>query len=514
MVRNSSVRWFLHRLGTLAVMGWLGGVFPARPLRGQALASIPIDGDTGILIAGHRDFTRYDTPGWCLAAGTWANALQHRSLESQMLLDTIPAWEDTLGASATASLTRRCGTRFTAGDARPEQLEDLFELALQQQNDSLAQAVAARAIQTGAAGAQNLEQTLAAYLHAQPPRLAAAAALVTQVEAQRGGAVALQVSLAGQLLTFWTQRADTTQSRQVAEHLVALGQRLRPAERVPLLAVGQPLFHAYQMLLTLAFLTGHAAPEALERVRAQYAAADGSASLAPLVTFGLPADATFAQLDAIGALPRTDQRMNEQNHKIFPPFHAAYWFPATADTVQPQPGQVTLYLQKPSALWPPRLRRWLARYGARGLQVVYVLTTLGYPALWNHLPESGGGTARQPWTPATEAEAYAQYLQVYQQVPVTVAVQETPVQRWPAPDGRRLVINWPTFAGYPNTGLSDDVRLVGRDGRVLWDDLVESQEADFEGVLAWAIAQPGPPSTPARAPVSAASTPSNLAGQP
>ena len=470
----------------------------SQPLVAQQALSIGIDADTGILVSGHHDFTRYDTPGWCLAAGTWTTVLQHRSVESQLLLDTLPAWKDTLEAGATVALTRRCGSRFTAAGARPDQLEDLFELAVQQQNDSLARAVVARAIQTGAAGKQNLIMTITAYLQARPPRLAAAEALIAQIDAQRVDAVPLRVALRGQLLRFWMERGDTTRSRQVAAGMLVLEHKLPSADRLPLLAVGQPLFQAYQTLLTLAFLAHPTSPTALAGLRTDYAAAGGTASLSPTLDFGLPLTATREQLDSVGALPsRSDQALLE-NQKVLPPFHADYWFPATADTLQPRPGQVTLYLTMPTAADAPRLRRWLARYGAQGLHVVYVIPTHGYPQLYNHWDI--GGTARQPWTPATEAKVYAQYIQDYQQLPVTVAVQTTQVQWRPAPDGRRMVVRWPTFSGHDNTGNSDALVLVGCDGHIVWYWGVDSQETAFEAVLAWAMAQqPGHPTIPAPA---------------
>lgn len=475
-------------------MTLVGGMSSLQPLgavlSAQTIAP-PVSADTEILTVGHSDFTRYDTPGWCQAAGGWTANVLRGTLEAAAVLDTVRPWQDTVGVMGVAAVTRTCGARFTAANTDAALLPNLFDLALQEHADSLAAAAVARFAQSH----RDIQwtQVVRGYLEGRPPRLAAAEALVAQLDAHESLApLAQRVQAHGQLLAMWAARGDSARSRSEAEQLIRLGQTLPDTTRARFLRSGEPLWHAYTVLTTLAFLA-HPAVSGDSAIHARYVAAGGRDPLAPSAAFGDPVQGRWEQLDPINRWSHNGGDWKRaQQFTPFPIWHATYWFPASAAQQSPVPGKVNLYVilggrWRGQGMLAVRLRRWLARYQSQNLAVTIVARTYGFAQFLQFDQQPFG-----PWTPSEEARALAEYVQQYEQLPVTVAVTETPMQWRPPPDGRRVIEDTARFAGNDIVSdLSPLCVLIGRDGKFLDQERMEETiNPTFEALLGWAVAQP------------------------
>ena len=134
------------RVSVLAVTmaGAVSGLQPFGAVLEAQNVAPPVSADTEILTPGHRDFSRYDTPGWCSAAGGWTANVVRGTVQAEAVLDTLRPSQDTLGAAAVAAVTRACGARFTVATTAVARPPNLFDLALQEQADSVAMTAVAR----------------------------------------------------------------------------------------------------------------------------------------------------------------------------------------------------------------------------------------------------------------------------------------------------------------------------------------------------------------------------------
>jgi len=473
-------------ISTLAVT-----LLPLHPLVGQQASRVTISADTGVLIPGHRDFSRYTTPGWCRAAARTAATLLRRTIEFQTSLVTLRPVEDTLGSGGVAAVARACGEHFTIASAaaRAQDLSALLDLALYEQNDTLAQAVLARVVAlapTPATVQDNYVEAIRYSLdEAKPPgSVRAAEAFVAKLDALGQSALVARLQAHSQLLAFWQRNDDAVRSRHEAEQIIALGHALPAAELTRSLPYG-PIWHAYQELMTEAFL---ATPDSLPVIAQRYEQELSRAHLTP----------TASPQMVINQLTPHSMNRLEKNAR-FPLLHATYWFPAAAgDTVRPVPGKVNLFVGIGGGVMTTEVRHWLAQYDAQGLVITVVVPTRGASWSTGNLDILNG-----PWTPAEEAKQLEWYWHTYEHLPVTVAVQETHWQWRPAPDGRRIQVDTTSFGKMCGDDMRGCVVLVGRDGVVMFQghpiptqfDAGEGilwEKKQFGLVLKWTMAHPTP----------------------
>ena len=359
------------------------------------------------------------------------------------------------------AVARTCGARFTIANTPDWQLPSLFQLAVLAQADSLAQAIVAARVArapTPAAKLQLWREALEIELEAQPPRRAAAQAMIAKLDQQLAGDMPAQIALHQELLVHDAEGQDTAGVRREAERMIALvdTQSVVHASDYGLLR------EAYRELYTLTFFEhpdSMAVLEARER-----------ATLTRLMTPALHLeilhqwghktdDMTVQQVLALQLKDLVPTWITRLPTPQTPPLriHGDYWFPAPGqparDTVRPVRGKVNLvcvggfpdltthYDDRNGGRFALGLRRWLAHYGPQGAIVTMVAI----------VSDSTGNTLGEfAPTAAQAAQFWRWYYQDYEQLPVAVAVQVRP-QGWVTmPDGRRLwegrTVQWDNIA--------------------------------------------------------------------
>lgn len=507
----------------------------ATPSSERGVATLPdsvvtITIDTGAFAPGHRDFTRYTTPGLCLAAAQETRDVLRRTLPAQRTLliaretlarDTIP--------TAVTTIARACGARFTVAGTAPRELPALFALALLERNDTLARAVADRRAKLEAGGPTGatlpglLTNTVGEYLRADPPQPTAAESLVARIDAMGRSALVPRLQAHAQLLQFATSHVDLVdmrqRMRQEADRIITLGQALTPAELVQLRGEtwwGGPVTAAYRALMMLALLEY---PDSMPVIARRAQQDLGRTPDGPALTMGKNPfrDASVQRMTSIlrpGA--------SEWGHTVTPRLQAAYWFPNGVDTLQPKRGTVSLFIRvRPecyvgdgvpypwfladaeSCGWLyDYIRHWAAMYGASGLAITLVTEM------------RGAALQLGAQTPADGARAIAWFLLDGLKLPVSVAVQNVSLlKQLPSPDDRRYYDLTPFEHGYDLFGVQDYVVLTGRDGTMLYRGdygpaLFAQPRMLFDALLAQAVLGTHTPTAPA---VTPSATPSHTA---
>lgn len=395
--------------------------------------------DPESLVTRQRTFSGDTTPGLCRAAARMAQYFDAQRTLAAQLGDAATA--DTVGIGAASLVARTCGARFTLANTPAQDFPELFTLALHEQNDTLALAVLTKLLENAPQAARDhlravaLEQLLAF------GRLAAAQALVAQVDALGAAARMAQIGLHAQMMEYYGQRhpgdgvTDSVQLRAEAKRLLQLGRAIGEGKGGEWLMRDQVA--AMQALIRVAIWTEpDAIPALVTRTRQlgrQWRWPPWNWSEDLLVPDW------FRQVQHRRAIPA-------------PRLTADYWYPPPgrpqSDTVRPVPGKVNLIclggvprddeesdFQDGSAYQQGEsLKHMLAEYGAANLEITLVRPAMGY-AEW-HFQELSG--ARLFGSSAEEADLWRWYAQEYAQLPVTVAVQVQHSQFRPPPDGRRF----------------------------------------------------------------------------
>ena len=497
--------------------------FPARPApviapvdTGDTLAArlATITTDTGAFAPGHRDFSRYDTPGLCRAAARVTRASFQLSLEEQANGDTLSA--DTIGVGGTAPVARACGAHVTLAGATTRELGDLFNLALHEQNDTLAQAVLTKlAAQDATPGARDSTWLFGMRSYLFFGRLAAAEVLMAQVDARGTAAQALQLMLHHRLGNYFNGNGDTVRFRRELERVLALGEQV-PDKKF---SYGYA-WTAYVNLMRLAALehpdSMPAVAQRAQRDLRRYSDNDqGTTQFNKSINWGgLPLDSVIDKL-----APEWYTYRRHSGGIPAPRLQADYWFPAPGrpsnDTIRPVRGKINLICHGGSTtdFWQDvfnskplysgyqqaaHIRRWLAQYGAAGLEVTIVRSVPGY----ERFDYQDLNTLRWFQTPTEEAQLWRWYAQEYEQLPVTVAVQVKKTDAWlPPPDGRRYQTDSIQFNQYfqglhneygPLVGEEPGAcTVIGRDGVVLYSRPGQGGGNDVGVVLKWLFQGPG-----------------------
>ena len=433
--------------------------------------------------------------------------------------------EDTIGVGGTRPIARACGAHFTLANTSARALGDLFNLALHEQNDSLAEAALDRLLaQATTPAVRNNTYLFGVRSYLYFGRLAAAQALLTQIDALGPTAREVQLAAHERMLDFYGNVGDTIHVRQEAEREIVQGRkRVAHEPRYGYVLDG------YRALMNLTGLQQSAALPALavqaQRDLQQFTSADqegllprdrGDWGAFPVDTLiSRLAPEWYSMLRYGGGIPASR-------------LQADYWFPAPGhaanDTIFPVPGKVNLICVGgfPTDFWEAvfnhtplysgyqqavHLQHWLARYGADGLVITLVRLIDGYPYV--DLDVDGLSRYRFYQTPAEEARMWRWYDQVYHQLPLTLAVQVKRTTQWlPQPDGRRLSVSSPQYQQYVDamtpyfnqgaraTTENGSCTVISRDGRILHNDPGgwgpgSGGSGDIDVMLRWLFTGPG-----------------------
>jgi len=383
-------------------------------------------GDSVLYARGHRDLSRYTTPGLCIGALKQEYALYQGTLEAQDSMVwrkhgnalagvTIP------GAPAVAPyrmedvservrvLARTCGASFSVATAKSDDLGDLFRLALWARNDTLARRIFVRRLAVTAPDTARMRagrEMIEWMIDGPPARLDVARDLIPLFDTLAHSAAARRVraGVHDRLLLSGVERNDVAFIREESDRIIAAVQR-DSAWGDSTAAV----MHAYGVSLMLAQDQSAGAVREIAR-RAERALHTKRTPEALIET--LLSSVGYAKSGTFGALA--------------PRVHVKYWFPAPRDSMIPARGTPSLIIyMRPQygrrgipAIRDGQevfqdIRRWAALYDSR-LPVTVLFST-------------GGTFAGDSVRPAEEAEMYRRYLLDRWHLPVRVAVQESPV---------------------------------------------------------------------------------------
>jgi hypothetical protein len=518
------LRFSVDSTGTMRTQGDTGG-----DTNGDTVAArlATITTDTGAFALGEQDFTRYDTPGLCLIAARHLHDLAQRTLAVKLARQAHHDI-DTMGAGRTAVVVRRCGAHFTLAEATAQDTLDLFDLALFEQNDTLAQTVVARVVAQAATPAQRHTSWAVAYQHYRwHYSVAAAAALLAQVDAEGASALWLQIQMHFAHLNILKGVGDTVGVRQEIARVLALVQATRdPQDRRA--AYGFAIQTFQQQMVINALAHPDSLPTIADRARGTLSQWTHEDQQCPKSWKGCSAHFTdwgmLTQKQMLDTLAPswTAFRWKQANTRASQ-LQGDFWFPPpgrpSSDTVRPVPGKVNLICLGAAVtgdddknfgtgigsttgsdfmtnfLQAVNIRRWLAQYGAAGLEVTIVHRMQGAPGKGVTDWQSG------VWTrPAAEGARRWQWAeQVYNQLPVTVAVQVQHRDGWlPAPDGRWVHQDTIQFlqdilrtnlalSTWPE--ISKNCAVIDRDGTVLYrigqDNETVAGFSEVDDILAW-----------------------------
>lgn len=405
--------------------------------------------DTGALAPGNREFSRFTHPGECIVAANIAWRSNQRSIATTLartfLRDTAAAG-DTLSPAAVA-VARACLARFSLAQIAAVHLPDLFTLALQAGNDSLAHAVLMRRLALATSVTEQsavLLQTVKSYIHAKPRRFAAADSITARIDALGPAAAVARMDAHHVLQQEATNRFDEAAMQQEAERIIALGQTL-PYDSIKY--AWEPILFAH---ISLALITYVESPDSLTPVIAR---AKADFSRFPPADEWPPGHEYHTLLMRAHFKTMSLQRVQEAlvemdganyTTRPLPLMRAAYWFPKSPEVAQSgntRPALVLVgqYLVNLCAheegsiagdalrneclpLWT-WLPKWAADYGTR-LPITIVAKTDGY------------AVRSLPLAPAAEADSIAWYLRDWLKLPVTVGVVLDSTKAFPAPDSR------------------------------------------------------------------------------
>ena len=467
-----------------------------RPPLPDSLATITTD--TGVFAPGPASFARFTVPGLCRAAALYASTVQRQTRAAQGVLDTIhltAPTRDTLPRQA-VTLARTCGARFTVKETPVPELPDLFALALQAGNDTLAEAVMRRQLALAASPTERgtvLMTAIGGYLTAEPARVSAVEAIVAQVDALGPTMQGVRLAVHDSLLRFAESSYDTVYMRQEAERIIALGHDI-PTDYHQY--AYDPVVDAYRALLEITFV---AHPDALPALAAR---AKEDLSRFPAGR-RFPSDASWteqipdyktASLDAVSRwlAPAELQEAIQGQMPSPPPLQASYWFPARPAHWPPGTGSISLVVYSGhgpclggitgggsynACGWNnvgAGVHTALARYAALGLPITIVVET------WRN------ALGQLPASVVTNADTLRWFYRDHLKLPVTVAVVADSLQELPTPDGRLFpcdadgsVVCWDRSANAQRyLSLSRPVLLLGKRGELL-----------YSGALQWADGQ-------------------------
>ena len=398
-------------------------------------------------------FTRYTRPGQCAAARVW----HERQFWRDQRPDTITYPRTGLPEQRhTVAAVRACVSRFSVATTARRDLLGLGQayLAAEQETDAdaafatLSRVTANDSVQKHA---WTLYQIISSYVDAAQPAFAKANAYLQQLDAL-GSPAAVERILAHDTLAKLARARDSVPMWEDELHAALTAAAALTGERQKEYASASPTFYA-----------------GLAELKERQGDFAGMAAL--LTTMGdkirgIPSDGSPPPMpaDYVGLLG-----------KPAPPVQATLWANSgPAGPVRPIPGKPTLLVfTTPNCgdncyVQHAIVRRLAAKYGPRGLNITYIVSTSGY-------------YRNQLVTPDTEMVKITAYYLTDLKLPVTVAVWNT-VFTGTRDDGRVLAQPAPNAVAYGGDGtfLIDDkgkVRLIlalTRETEAIYEDVIAS----------------------------------------
>jgi hypothetical protein len=472
--------------------------------------------DTGDLAPGNKDFTRYTTPGRCVATAEEATEVRRRAVSQQVRPSLIrtAAGGDSLPA-AVRMIARACGERFNPADLSNDgELEELFTLSLWGDQDSVAQKTLERRLSLASGPVQRamvLRESAEAYLAVPPGRAAAAEAVLARLNALGPAAATARLWAYGALLKYAQKRFDEPLLRRTAEQIITLGQT-EPFDSIRYDYL--PIIYAHRALGELAYLrTPDSVTAIMVRAKKDLGRFPPAGEFPPGKPWVLLQSRSY-KLASVEEVRYTLLPFDAARYAgaPFPPVTAAYWRPKQPEVWPPggarRPSVVIYGGSLPNTcaredhfifgpVWGEgsmcdplytMLPYWFAQYGDR-LSVTLVAQTAGFAVRSGVL------------APAAEADSLAWFFREHLKLPLTVGVVVDSVWTLPAPDGRQFRIDT-TFYGRRNPPAPvwrehrPTILLYGVDGQLqfvgenIWSPLLQ-RLIEREAQHAAALSRPG-----------------------
>jgi hypothetical protein len=433
--------------------------------------------DTGRMVAGYHDLSRYTTPGMCVQVmrGTLLQELWRRNDPPPSVIPVQPGSEaDTLPTAAIANV-RRCIAKLPAVSAvQPLELSNVMQLGVMTNDTALREAAIARMLAlatTDEARGYVLLDAMDAMLGPSigdeyhrthyDMRVAGAEPMLARLDALGAGARLPRMLAHFRMAEIYSGvKFDTTLLAREVKATWAI---------VPLLKDGEekerynPSYVAIMDSLIIAW--SRQQPNRVETVRGMLQRGYAAFTAQGFVPMGTP---EWQKLVSI--------RMEEYASEIGTPrapVQGDFWFSSDSSHVKPALGKVTLLvaghkgrgtMTQDEAMY----KRLSDRYGKDGFEIVLVVNTDGYS--WSSPPQAA----------ADEAKTIAWYFRDYLKIPVTVVVNTSQFTR--TKDGRRVLAP-------PLHDTGGPFGLVGRDGKMFTVWIGTESEAALESYIQAALAQ-------------------------
>ena len=421
-----------------------------RDVKDTTLSTITTD--TGAFAPGPRDFASYNHPGICVGAAEVVQATFHRAVVSPLVTDS--SLTDTIGLARAAVVARACAARFPLATTIARDLQDRFQLALYEQNDTLAQRILTLRASRGPRDAI-LFNGLRSFLRF--GRMNAATVLVAQSDSQ--GDRALREAMHVELMI--AQGWEPPDRAEIDRVFQLIQQQPR---RFDLETYGQER-SAYLHLFGLAVWRF---PDSLTAIARRAKNALSLYKDVPEVTqsFVWEKWPTLTYSEAYNHLaPAWFVYHRLGGGGTAPQLRGDYWFPKAGQSQHgerpPFLGKVNVlcvvgmakndyqvYDNASQAAWPQAqyLQHWLSTYGADAIEITLVVPAKGFAETNYYMYDVNRW--RLFGTPQDEAHYWQWFIQEYERLPVNLAIQ-VPHSRWlPAPDGRRLASPKVQFNAY------------------------------------------------------------------
>jgi len=417
--------------------------------------------DTGRMTPGYRDISRYDTPGYCVAAIIGLGQETWRSHERDTLAVESP--HDSLAPAAIA-IGQKCAGRFTVTNTDPHELFNLMRLSLMTGDTATMTAAINRRFTlatTAEARGNILLDAVEELLNSRPVHPDLAAALLVRMDSLGAGARYPRLYAHNLFFGRGTRNGDTLMIAREADALKTVTAQFTLAERREL-----PTEISKQTMAAI-YITWLRHKPTL------------GADIDRLVTQEFIPSMRAEGIDE-NVVQAFAQRINGLASSVgtpAPPLALQHVFNAGSDKIKPAPGKVTLLVEveKGSGLPDGRtsmLRRLHDKYASQGLDIVIIERTQGFS--WSSPPQ----------TPSDEAASDAWYYLDYLKLPFTLVVQETPFKH--RPDGRLVPGNIPFEQQYMTRQI-----LVGRDQKVFTQWIGFESETQLDMMVRMALAAKG-----------------------
>jgi hypothetical protein len=400
--------------------------------------------DTGDMVPGPDDFSRYTNWRLCYAAALRTRATLQRTLATQAMVATLQKYtpERDMLPDSEVTVARKCSAHFSVERIAGAELPGYLALALLTQDDSLLHAVFQRRLAMTHDSNAVIQATIGAYLTADPARLAAADSLIAQIDARGSAALVVRLVAHGQRLVFLQRYMDQALARAEAERIIALAHEGN-ADEVTQSAGFDVWMAAYRTLMNIAFVQH---PDSMLAI-AHRAVQDFRRS--PIWVENT-ANKIHSDVDSVMLLALKSAEWNDSAGKPNVPLQADYWIPS-----KPTPEALNLeisisanclvfigienYNEQECSDQMEQLQQWQQRYGAVGLHITVI-------ALLH-----GGAFYSDTLSPPDEARTIAWYVRDYWRLPVSVAMVNAKM-----PEEERQYWQWFNYT---------IVRLTNQDGK-------------------------------------------------